>query len=913
MHTHKKLVYLLVAFLICGFSSHLFSQTLNGTVKDAESGEPLIGATVFLATTGQGTSTDVDGQFTMNDLPGLPFQITISYTGYQPYEGSVESTDGILEINLQSSITLEEVVVKEYYSTLNQKVSLTIESLGLRDIQSVSEASFYDAAANLREVDLLTVSFGIKVINARGFNSSTPIRSLQLIDGVDNASPGLNYPLGNFMGLPDLDAEGMDLVIGASSSYFGPGAFNGVINLRSKSPFNHPGLEIQLKAGQRNYLDGAFRYAHVFKNKKGQDKLGIKLNGSYARIDDWQSNNANPSRGALEDSIGVDNLGGYDAVNRYGDEPNGDLLNPESDQSLFPGLGKFYRTGYWEKDVANYNSYNLKTSGAVHYLFRPDVELIASANYGRGTTVMQLDNRLSLNDVWATQYRLELRQNDRFFFRVYRTKEDAGDTYDIVATAEKIQNFGKSDGLWIQNYEDHWFVNYNAKVRAFEGFPQFVPFQPFDFEQLRKVLAENQDSLAAWHQATREAVDGSYLQPGTSEFQEAFDLFTGTSVAEGGTRYIDRSQLYHAHGQYQFKPRFLDDLTVGGNYRYYAPESEGTIFVDTAGTEVRTYEYGAYIGADKRVADEHLKLNVAVRLDKHENYDFLVSPSFSAIYNVDEFESIRFSMASALRNPTLIEQYYFFRVGSATLLGNITGYYDMLDFDSFLVAVRNQDLTRLDTFSVDPLRPEKALAMEVAYSNVFFDKLAFRSTAYYNRYRDFIGYRLGVEALFAGVIPQDVDIFRFPANAQEITSTAGVSVGLDFYLNKQQTVAISGNYSWNTLIQKKDDPLIPAYNTPAHKFNINLNLTDLQIGNQKGWGGGFNFRWVGPYTFESSPQFTGRIGAQYFVNGQISKTFEPLKSTIKISGSNLLDRRQNGLYGGPDIGRFVFISWYFNL
>ena len=90
-------------------------------------------------------------------------------------------------------------------------------------------------------------------------------------------------------------------------------------------------------------------------------------------------------------------------------------------------------------------------------------------------------------------------------------------------------------------------------------------------------------------------------------------------------------------------------------------------------------------------------------------------------------------------------------------------------------------------------------------------------------------------------------------------------------------------------------------------------MNDLQLGHQKGWGGGMNFRWVGPYTFESSPQFTGRIGAQYFLNGQVNKYFKTLKSTIKLSGSNLLDRKQNGLYGGPAIGRFVFISWHFNL
>jgi hypothetical protein len=66
------------------------------------------------------------------------------------------------------------------------------------------------------------------------------------------------------------------------------------------------------------------------------------------------------------------------------------------------------------------------------------------------------------------------------------------------------------------------------------------------------------------------------------------------------------------------------------------------------------------------------------------------------------------------------------------------------------------------------------------------------------------------------------------------------------------------------------------------------------------------------YTFESSPQFSGEIPAQIHLNAQISKRFPKLNSTLKISGSNLLNRQQNGLYGGPKVGRFVFVSWYYS-
>lgn len=85
---------------------------------------------------------------------------------------------------------------------------------------------------------MTTASLGFKVINTRGFNSTSPVRSLQIIDGVDNQAPGLNFSLGNFLGSSELDVLKVDIVVGASGAYYGPNAFNGVISMETKSPFS---------------------------------------------------------------------------------------------------------------------------------------------------------------------------------------------------------------------------------------------------------------------------------------------------------------------------------------------------------------------------------------------------------------------------------------------------------------------------------------------------------------------------------------------------------------------------------------------------------------------------------------------------------------------------------------------------
>ena len=135
-----------------------------------------------------------------------------------------------------------------------------------------------------------------------------------------------------------------------------------------------------LKAGERDFKEVGIRWATTIKNKEGKDKLGLKLNASYLEVYDWVADNANPSSSNIRDSIGVDNPGGYDAVSRYGDEVSGNYTSL-FEQFRHPGLWRFYRTGYWEEDLANYDSYNLKTSAAIHYMIKDDVELIASTNY----------------------------------------------------------------------------------------------------------------------------------------------------------------------------------------------------------------------------------------------------------------------------------------------------------------------------------------------------------------------------------------------------------------------------------------------------------------------------------------------------------------------------------------------------
>ena len=124
---------------------------------------------------------------------------------------------------------------------------------------------------------------------------------------------------------------------------------------------------------------------------------------------------------------------------------------------------------------------------------------------------------------------------------------------------------------------------------------------------------------------------------------------------------------------------------------------------------------------------------------------------------------------------------------------------------------------------------------------------------------------------------------------------------------------LNGNYSWNRLnVEFDDDPIIPAFNTPEHKFNLGFGGRNIQAGRLKGFGFNVNYKWVQGFLFEGSPQFTGLIPNYGLLNVQLNKSFPKANLTAKVGASNVLNNLHYEAYGGPLIGRLAYISFTYD-
>lgn len=905
--------------------------TFKGRVTDAESNEALVGAQVQVKAKGIGTIADEHGDFQL----AVTFQgdeaveMEATYLGYTAAKFSLtaKSPSSIAVVLRSTAILGAEVVItgsRVAESVLESPV--TIQKMGISEIQGAPSGDFYQGIGNMAGVDITTASIGFKTINTRGFNTTSPVRSVQFIDGMDNQAPGLNFPVGNLVGANDLDLQSVELISGAASALYGPNAFQGVVSMTTKDPYLYQGLSVQLKGGSldRDLVDGQFRYAHAFGSNQ---RLAIKVTGSATVAEDWyatdsianlygdisttQNLSAIVQQQQYDQSLTQEERDDWIALNNYLD------FNPVA----YPGNVDIDAPGYRELDLADYQSKSIKLGAGLHYKLRDSLEMSYHYKFGNGTAVYQGTNRYSINDILFQQHKLELK-GKRGFVRAYTTQENAGNSYDIVFTAINISKAGVSN--YVKEYLTEYFSTLDTLTHGFD-----------DDAKPWMVDSAKANAMAA-------AADAWY-QPGTAAFDSLKAEITEDPDLQSGSKFVDRSSLQHIEGQYSFKFEPLD-VIAGGNVRRYDPQSFGTIFRDTllypgdtlpdgqndpqaAYADISQWEVGVYAQATKRLLDDRLKLTGSLRLDKNQNFKPQVSPRLSAVYSW-RVHHFRVAAQSAFRSPTLQNQYILLDLGPIKLAGNLDGWDNLYtlssveDFQEHYDSTFEIDPARLETIVLTPLKQEHIKSIELGYRTILGERLFIDLAGYYSVYSNFIGDVRVVNPLHGAVAGEEsgenailthsssnptYQVYQIPTNASQNVASYGGTVAASLYFGKG--VSLSANYTLAILdTTGLTDPIIPGFNTPKHKFNVGVTGRNVW----KGLGFATNFKWVDSFYWQSSFG-DGPVPSYSLVDAQVSYEVKRWKSVFRLGASNLLRNLHVEAYGSPTIGRIGYLSWTLDL
>lgn len=917
-----KQIFILL-FLVLSFNAYTQDIVVSGNVTNAVAGEPVAGASIVVKDKLSGTVTDAKGDFNLalNKLK-LPVTLIVSATGFSNEEVLIKDHKEKINVQLkQKETTLDEIVFAASRTNENILQSpVSIEKMNLKAIRENAPLSFYDGLQHLKGVEAVSSSLTYKQINTRGFNNTGNQRFLQLIDGVDNQTPGLNFAVGNQFGTSDIDIESVEIIPGAASALYGPIAFNGVLMMHTKDPFKYQGLTLQAKTGinhinenevkPHGVYDFALRYAKAFNNR-----FAFKVNASYLTGLDWYADNYTDIDAQTPIGQRGPNNPGKDGVNVYGDEVVRTL----------EGIGRVSRTGYEEKYLMNYDVYSLKLSGALHYRISNNMEISYQYNFGKGTSSYTGSSRFDLNNFVLQQHRAELKGSN-YFLRAYSVIENSHDSYNTRSLAQFLNRTWVKDlnGQVVSpgNADNTWFTRYAA---AYNG----------DVDGVN----------AASHSAARAFADEGRLMPGTAAFDQAKDNLIHT-YGLSGAGVFSNSKFYHVEGQYDFSNHIkVFELIAGGNFRYYDMFTNGSLFEDKD-QKITIKESGAFVQAAKKLLDDRLKLTASVRFDKNNNFSGSYTPRFSAVYTVAKVHNFRASYQTGFRNPTPVDLYIHLNVGPITILGgapnNSKGMnvYEnsftassvgafgaafgaaMANGTSFPQAIaENKHL--LQQSDVSYIKPERQKAFEVGYKGLIGGNLLIDLNYYHSSYTNFIINTVVIrpkniisdgngnvsDAAAADIPNGDVQAFQLYTNAPDKVSSQGASAGITYTLPKGYT--LSGNLTWAEFNLMNANPNnIPAFNTP--KFTTNLGFGNANV--FKNFGFNINWHWQDAFdwygTFNGNRP--GRIGAYSLVDLQVNKKIPSIHSTIKLGGSNVLNNRIYQAFGSPYVGALYYVSIVFD-
>ena len=916
---------LLSIIFVLFMGSVMFAQTsITGTVKEAKTGEPIPGANVKVEGKSIGTTTDFDGNFSFKVAQNPPFTLEISLIGYASTKVEITRSEQSVSVLLDEAATaLDEVVVSA--SRTPERVlesPVTIERMDVREIKNTSSPSFYDGLENLKGVDVNTNSLTFKSINTRGFATFANTRFMQLVDGMDNSSPALNFNLGNLLGMSELDVSTVELLPGASSALYGANAFNGILFMTSKNPFETPGISVygktgitsQKAAGDNQFVDAGVRMAYKF-----SDKFAAKASFSYMKGTEWHATEYRDFDNPEFDRSNP----GYNGLNVYGDEV-AIVLNFDAASGLPAGtLGAALvsRNGFNEVDLMDgYNAESAKADFALHYKpFGNNLEVVLNSKFGNGNTIYQGANRYNIKNFFMQQHKLEIK-GDNFFVRGYITDEDAGDSYDSRFAAININRSWKPDTQWFTEYARTYV---GARLGMIPGMPML-------------------DDTAA-HNVARQVAQTGALVPGTVAFKTAFDRITSDPNLGTGSKFQDGSKIYHADANYNFADAIdFADIQVGGSWRQYSLNSFGTIFTDYDGP-IKYEEYGAYMQMQKKFVDERLKFTGSLRYDKAQNFDGNVSPRVSLSYSLGEGKTrnLRASFQTGFRNPTTQDQYIGLDAGSAILMGSAPDNLDRYTSTPLSVSVPGQAFTGSsviqlsgraaydNSFSLssvlagapaksdfDLVKPEKVTAYEVGY-RAGFGKLSLDMSAYYNQYEDFIGNKTvlvpyygtaGDNALSLLALQNgDRKPFQVYTNSPADISSYGATIGMDTKILDNYSFGINYTFSKFDFDQASDPDYEAGFNTPEHKVKVSFGNTAVI----ENLGFNVNLRWSDEYLWEST-FVNAMVDARTVVDAQVNYTVPKWKSIFKIGGANLGGKEYYSAPGVGKIGSQYFVSWTIN-
>ncbi len=951
------------------------ATSVSGKVKNASTSETVAAVSVTLKGSNAGTFTDDRGNFKFSVAQKAPYTLVFSSVGFASKEVVVNANSGSLSVSLTPAYVLgSDVVVAA--SRVPEKVlesPVTIERISAANIRNAPASGYYDILGTLKGVDVVAASILFRSISTRGFNGSGNTRMNQLIDGMDNQLPGLNFSVSSVVGLTELDVDNIELLPGASSALYGSGGMNGTVLINSKNPFKYQGLSFQVKQGV-NHVDNYERPQAPFKDytvrwaSKIGERFAYKVSAQYTEAQDWlPMNTSNYSRltgngngGAIAGTRLTDP--NYDGINLYGDETtlniNSGLIAPVK-AGILAQLAGAYGAGASTvlaqlqgasavyNTLAKYGAFlgaSPATAGLVPYapfLFGDAKGWYKDMNVSRtGYAEQDIIDPTAKNTKVTGSIHYKVNDKTEASFSAYT---GMGNTVYSGSDRYSLHDF-KLSQYKFELKSKNWMIRaYKTLEDAGNSFNSTIATRLFNeawkpsatwYQQYTGAYTQYRDAgldYTAANNAARVIADAG-RPVGHIGDNSLFQTLAATPISKGGGKFLDQSRLSVAEGTLNLTDmlnlnKYDIDWLVGGTAKLYTLNSQGTLFADTTG---RLYinETGAFSQISKKFFGDILKLSFSGRYDKNTNFAGKFTPRFSAVVKLAEDNNVRLSYQSAYRFPSTQNQWINLLVGGGTrLMGGLPQLRDYYKFNtnpaytlasvtafggSAAAGAPNPSLLKQQVFG--EFKPESMNSFEIGYKTLIGKKLLIDFYAYAGHYENFIS---GVTVLQSrnAANPSVYDVLD-----------ANKRIGYSISTNSTANVSTKGwgasvdyllpnRFVFTSSIYTDEIGDLPAgfisyFNTPTWRANFGFSHPGLLMNNRLGFN--INLHYQDEVMYEGT-FVTGQIPSFNTLDAVLTYRVPKIKSLIKLGGTNVMNKYYNTSYGSPAIGGLYYISFAYNV
>ncbi|MFQ5568954.1 MAG: TonB-dependent receptor domain-containing protein [Rhodothermales bacterium] len=392
-----------LGMLWCGAAIAQQTASIQGTVVEADSNEPLIGANVVVRMTNSltmvaGAASGSDGGFVIDGLLPGTYDVVARFVGFQDQEMNdvvlAAGEQRTVNFVLEAGLTLNPVVITA--SRQNEKVLDAPASISVVEAAELEKDPVPSPVMSLRNmtgVDIAQPGVDRYQVTLRGFNEVFVTRTYALVDYRQTVTPSLG--INQFSGMPisPIDLAQVEVVRGPGSALYGPGVEQGVIHFITKDALTYPGTTVMIGGGQQTTFQGSIRHAGIV-----NDKLGYKVVAYYSQAKDWELDPNDEDDAVILNAIAPSRL-----------DEDGNVIG------AIEG-----------RDDDTWKAYGTAT---LQYRFSPSTTLTAMGGYSAIKQINQANTGENQIDNFGNMFGQVRLQSGSLFLQAYLNKNDAGDTF----------------------------------------------------------------------------------------------------------------------------------------------------------------------------------------------------------------------------------------------------------------------------------------------------------------------------------------------------------------------------------------------------------------------------------------------------------------------------------------------------